>query len=120
LFPACKIRLDQIVYGRRKQPGRQEISSLAITLLNHQFEPSAKPFADFLRDLALLGDVFVSDHPEVAIDLSNLAALLQATNRLSVRTADAEATGNLPSIYRRHQPRTSSPERGHCELLCVA
>ncbi len=32
---------------------------LAIALLNHQFEPGVRPYADFVRDLALLGDVLV-------------------------------------------------------------
>jgi hypothetical protein len=31
----------------------------AIALLNQQFDPSIKPYADFVRDLALLGDVLV-------------------------------------------------------------
>jgi hypothetical protein len=31
----------------------------AIALLNHQFDPGLKPYADFVRDLALLSDVLV-------------------------------------------------------------
>jgi hypothetical protein len=41
----------------------------------------------YRRALAIDEASFGSDHPEVAIDLNNLARLLQATNRLS----DAES-----------------------------
>jgi hypothetical protein len=73
------------------------------------------------RALAIDEASFGPDHPRVAIDLNNLAQLLQATNRLS----DAEPLSRrhleiFLSIYRRYPPRTSSPERGHCELLSVA
>jgi circadian clock protein KaiB len=41
--------------------------------------------------------------PTSAIELNNLALLLQATNRLSERrTVGSESRRNIPSIYRRH------------------
>jgi hypothetical protein len=42
--------------------------SLAISLLNQEFEPSIRPYADFVRDLAQLGDVLVRKiavYPEI-------------------------------------------------------
>jgi hypothetical protein len=43
---------------------------LATTLLNHQFDPNVRPYADFVRDLALLGDVLVRKvgvYPDIVV-----------------------------------------------------
>jgi hypothetical protein len=43
---------------------------LAVTLLNHQFDPNVRPYGDFVRDLALLGDVLVRKvavYPDIVV-----------------------------------------------------
>jgi len=70
------------------------------------------------RALAIDEKSYGQDHPNVARDLNNLARLLKDTNRLSA--AEPLMRRHLPSIYRRHRPRTSSPARGYCQLRCLA
>jgi hypothetical protein len=76
---------------------------LAVSLLNHQFAPAVKPFADFVRDLALLGDVMVRKvavYPDiVAFEKAKTRA---TENAAELSLAQAEWEKQKKTINSRH------------------
>jgi hypothetical protein len=85
---------------------------LAIGLLNHQFEPSVKPYADFVRDLALLGDVIVR---KVAV-YPDIVAFERAKTRGSENAAELT---RAHAVWEKQKKIISSKHSGFGGFGCL-
>ena len=94
---------------RTRSPQRRHTTSTTWRSCSRPRTGWRRPSRLMRRALAIDEQSFGPDHPNVAIDLNNLAQLLQATNRLAeAEPLDAPRPGD-----RRAELRARSPQRRH-------